>query len=48
MADSVALPDRTSQAVPISIPGRFFRLLPGVLLLAAVGYGKRTPIPSSH
>ena len=34
MADAIALP----QAPPISIGSQFFRLIPGVLLLAAVGY----------
>ena len=34
MADAIALP----QAPPISIRTQFFRLIPGVLLLAAVGY----------
>jgi len=34
MADAIALP----QAPPISIRTQFFRLIPGVLLLAAIGY----------
>ena len=34
MADAIALP----QAPPISIRTHFFRLIPGVLLLAAIGY----------
>ena len=34
MADSIALP----QTHPVTLPGRFFSLLPGVLLLAAVGF----------
>lgn len=34
MADAIALP----QAPPISIRTQFFRLIPGVVLLAAVGY----------
>ncbi len=34
MADAIALP----QAPPISIRSQFFRLIPGVLLLAAIGY----------
>src|SRR5271157_3492181 len=34
MADAIALP----QAQPISIRTQFFRLIPGVLLLAAIGY----------
>ncbi len=35
MADSIALP----QPRTVTIPGRIFALIPGVLLLAAVGYG---------
>ena len=34
MADAIALP----QAPPISIRSQFFRLIPGVVLLAAIGY----------
>jgi len=34
MADAIALP----QAPPISIRSQFFRLIPGILLLAAIGY----------
>src|SRR5271166_6110471 len=34
MADAIALP----QAPPFSIRTQFFRLIPGVLLLAAIGY----------
>jgi len=34
MADAIALP----QSQPISIPFRFLRLIPGVALLAAIGY----------
>ncbi len=35
MADAIALP----QAPPISISTRFLRLIPGVALLAVIGYG---------
>ncbi len=34
MADSIALP----QTRPVSLPGRLYSLLPGVILLAAVGF----------
>src|SRR5882672_4539989 len=34
MADSITLP----QPRAVSLPGRFFALIPGILLLAAVGY----------